>query len=422
MILKSKGKTTISADELAALSFILYFSMPLLKRLLRPVSAGLTIYVAIAITYLPVLFLLFMSRKKFHVFLNFMLFLLAVCFFFLITYFVHPEYKFFYARNYFGIWDYVLRPDNGIYAFLFIRLIDDPKKILKCLIISSWLMFIHLGIDFAEYLHRGYWISVWQGAEVHSTYNLEFGYDLLPFEITFLYSALKNKKLIHLAMAVVGGILLLAGGSRGPILDIFLFFAAYIFVSVQKSKKRFFIIFGLIVVAVFLYLEYIPILNGVSQLLSKAGLSSRLIKKMIEGTASDDNGRTVIWARAIQMIKDKPWGYGAMGSRHGIYDLIEPAHPHNVFLEILIDYGVVAGTGIIIAGFVFLLRTLKMPNIGEWKGLVLIFAGVTSQLLLSGTYWHRMGVWALLALGMSIHHFRKTERNRLWLRVGQETL
>ena len=82
-------------------------------------------------------------------------------------------------------------------------------------------------------------------------------------------------------------------------------------------------------------------------------------------------------------------------------------HPHNVFLEFLIDYGVLLGTGLIVGGIVSLIRILRMPDIGEWKGLALIFTGCSFQLLLSGTYWHRMWLWALLSVGVSVHYMRK---------------
>lgn len=409
MILKTRPKLTILIDQLAALAFILYFSMPLLKRLLRPISFGQTNFVAIAITYLPVFLLIFLGRKK-RCWMEFIVLLSSIGFFFLFTYFFHPEYEYYYVRERYGVWDYVLRPDNGIYAFLFIRLVDDPKKILKYLLICSWLMFIHLGISFFEYIARGYWITVREGTTVHSSYNLTFGYDLLLFEIIFLYFALKYKKLIHWIMAIAGGIMMLAGGSRGPFLDILIFLVVYISVSIQRSRKKLFITSSLIALLLVLYFGYTPILNVISTFLSRMGLSSRLIKMIIAGTASDDNGRAEIWARAIQMIKEKPWGYGAMGSREGIYDLIYVGHPHNVFLEILIDYGVIFGAGIILTGFVAFFRMLKMPDIGEWTALILIFIGASCQLLLSGTYWYRPWLWVLLAIGISVYHFRRRER------------
>ena len=406
MIQKTKWKMTVSSDQLAELSCILYFSMPLIKRLI-----GQYTYLSIALTFIPAVLLLCLDRRR-QGWRDFLCLLFAVCFFFLITYFIHPEYEYYYARKYYGVWDYVLRPDNGLYAFLFIRLVDDPDKLLKCLLISAWLMFIDFGIKFVGYLNRGYWVSVLDGVVRHSTYNLAFGYDVLPFELTFLYVALKNKRLIHWIMAALGFVMLLAGASRGPMLNILIFLIAYLSVCIQRSKKKIIILGSLGVVAIVLYFGFTSILNWVSQLLTKAGLSSRMIKMLIAGTASDDNGRMEIWSRAVQMIQEKPWGYGAMGSRQGIYDIISVGHPHNVFLEILIDYGVVAGAGIIIGGFVALFRILKMQNIGEWKGLALIYIGGSSQLLLSGTYWHRPGIWVLLAIGISVFYSRKREREK----------
>ena len=248
MISNIRRKTTISYAQLAELSFILYFSMPLLKRLVKPISSDLAIY----ITYIPILLLLCLDRKR-RCWRDTICLMFAVCLFFLITYFIHPEYDYYYTRDYFGVWDYVFRPDNGLYAFLFIRLIDDPDKILKYLRISAWLMFIYYGIEYVRFLNRGYWLSAWNGVIRHSSYDLEFGYDLLPYELVFLYAALKHKRWIDWIMAAAGSLMLLTGASRGPLLSIMIFLAAYFYVMIQRSKKKALIIGGLGIAAVFLY-------------------------------------------------------------------------------------------------------------------------------------------------------------------------
>ena len=70
-------------------------------------------------------------RKYFKI--DFVALYILILFFFGITFLFHPEYEYFYTRETYGIWDHVLKPYRGIYAYLFIRLIGEPEQILKCM-------------------------------------------------------------------------------------------------------------------------------------------------------------------------------------------------------------------------------------------------------------------------------------------------
>lgn len=82
------------------------------------------------------------------------------------------------------------------------------------------------------------------------------------------------------------------------------------------------------------------ILVFISNQINMIGFSSRFIDKILLGTISSDSGRSIIWGRTIEMIKQNPLGYGGMGTRHIITDIIFAGYPHSVILEILVDFGV----------------------------------------------------------------------------------
>lgn len=52
---------------------------------------------------------------------------------------------------------------------------------------------------------------------------------------------------------------------------------------------------------------------------------------LLVNNITDDSGRLVIWNVAVDMIKENPFGYGAMGTRHVISEIIIQGHPHNFF-------------------------------------------------------------------------------------------
>ena len=58
-----------------------------------------------------------------------------------------------------------------------------------------------------------------------------------------------------------------------------------------------------------------------------------------------------------------------------------------------------------------------MQNTGEWKGLTIIFIVTSSQLLLSGTYWHRLGIWGVASYRNIRFYTRK--KGKQCLRVEQ---
>ena len=50
-------------------------------------------------------------------------------------------------------------------------------------------------------------------------------------------------------------------------------------------------------------------LTAIMDLLSSFNISSRTLTKLLEGSVSEDNGRSILWAAATNMIEMDPWGY-----------------------------------------------------------------------------------------------------------------
>lgn len=241
MIVKYRIKSKLDRKAMANILFCLYLCIPFMKFLCDVVlnDFGLTEFsrpISLMIVYIPLLFAM-MEWKKMRP-LDFLAILLSILFSFLFTIIIHPEYEYWYTREFYGVWDYVLRPDNGLYIYLFIRLVDDPKEILKCVKLSAWPIYFYMGFRLMKALQQGYWLEEGsKGQAIHMPYNLSFGYDLLLFTLVFLYSALEERKATDYFGAAVGLLMILIGGSRGPMLNIAIFLS-YIFVSNCKIQKR----------------------------------------------------------------------------------------------------------------------------------------------------------------------------------------
>ena len=145
-------------------------------------------------------------------------------------------------------------------------------------------------------------------------------------------------------------------------------------------------------------LTYSYILQTIQTIFTRMGISSRFIKSLLSGNIADDNSRNRIWRAALDMIKDNPFGYGAMGSRHIIYNYIYSGYPHNIVLEFLIDYGVVLGT-ILLAFMFYISYRIFFRRYNQWGYIFLPFFASASCLLISMTYWSIPSFWACLAIG-----------------------
>lgn len=407
-LLKRQGYgITVNENNIADFAFVLFLCNILLGAIFRNALAviGMARFYhlfSICIIYIPVLVLCIISPRK-YIKIDFLILWISVILFLGITLLVHPEYEYWYARETYGVWDYVLRFDNDLYIYLFIRLVNDPKRILRNFKISSWIMYLYLGNQYYTAMKVGYWIQVRSdGTQIHSPYNLAFGYNVLSFALVFLYYALKEKKIIDWVAFGVGMLMIFIAGSRGPLLCVLLFLFFYFLTVFKESnigRKSIYVI-AFIVIAILVWVSYSNILNVIANLLDEFNISSRSFRMLISGNISDDNNRLPIWNAAINMIKDHPLGYGAMGTRHVIGNIIIMGHPHNFILEIFIDYGVILGLLLLVCLICGICTNIFSKEREDWRGIFLIFFGRALQLFISGTYWHNIGFMGCIAVGV----------------------
>ncbi len=405
-MIKTRDSFAVTSQKLRDLGFVLFFCNPLITRGFRSLLWGtryayLGYTITAVIIYSCVVFAFMIDRSGFPA--DFPVLLTLIVLFFAGSYLIHPEYEFWYRRSYYGVYDYILRPDNGLYAYFFVRLINEPRRILKLLKVSGWIMYPYYLYLLLIALQRGYWINTGRhGEAIQMSYDLSFGYDVVFFTLVFLYFALNYKRVTDFAMAVGGMVMILLGGSRGPLICILVFVVLTILIRIQKSENR--VIYSILVIgagAAVLVLRQ-ALVNLLMAIARLSNSSSRTVKMLLEGEIADDNGRVEIWNAAVQMIKDKPWGYGGLGTRHVIYYIHDVGHCHQLFLEILVDFGVFAG-GVIILYLVVRAVTIVFGNTDEyWRGLYLVFLCRAMQLMLSGTFWHVFSFWACLGIDMCL--------------------
>lgn len=412
--LRKNVTLTITTDSIAVMLLVMFYSMPFVRWIFDNVFGfvGLESLSRVALLFVmySLCFFLFVIDRRYITY-DFFVLLIIIVLFFLLTYLMHPEYEYVYTRDYYGVLPYVLRPDNGIYAYLFVRIVKKPNELMKGLTRSSYLMMVYSAIALAFALKRGYWIGENHlGVLTHYSYDLNFGYNLLLPVCTFLFKGLHEKDVKSLGFAAIGVIMIFIGGARGPFLGIILFCALYILMETSSSRHKVRNIMLVVFIGGLFFVYYRAIFTMLGDTLASFGISSRTITKLLEGGISEDNGRYLIWANAINHIKAHPFGSGAMGARNALYQIHYVGHPHNLFLELLIDYGVILGPIIIVVMIVGSLRIMFAKRYSQWKWVYLLFFAQACSLLTSYTYWHSNGIWG--ALAVAVCAYKATKNNQ----------
>ena len=236
------NKTSINTNTCIDFLFFLYLCFPLLRLVFTWVLSPIGLEAlarTIIICVMVFLFLILCLKKRRLLVPDFWLMFFLIAIFFAFSYLAHPENAYWFEREDYGALNYVFRPDNGLFIYLFIRLINDPNRILKTVKLAGWPMYLYYGRQLMQAVARGYWIDTDnRGYEIHMSYNLSLGYNALIFVLVFLYCALEEKKPLDWIGAAVGLFIILAGGSRGPFLDIGIFFLICSYCSCSYFRQH----------------------------------------------------------------------------------------------------------------------------------------------------------------------------------------
>lgn len=225
---------------------------------------------------------------------------------------------------------------------------------------------------------------------------MEFSYNMLPSCMALYYVWRRNKSLIILVFFLINLVSIISFGSRAAVLFAFAFFISYeIFNSKIKTYKL--IALTLMVILVAIFLEMI-----VGFLLQLGIFSnSRMLNHIVQENMFESTGRNflseVCKLRMSQMglefsgmFGDRPYLKG------GVY-------PHNVFYEIIMQYGWLWGLGII---FLLLYAIGRDFFIKRNRTIVLFLVfSLFGRYLISGSYLIEGKFWIFIFSILSLMYF-----------------
>lgn len=247
------------------------------------------------------------------------------------------------------------------------------------------------------------------GAIMAANYSQYIGYSALPAVIIFVDAAFERMRLLNGALAAVSGIMVLSTGSRGPVVVAVVYVVARAVLQFRTSPRAAVVAAGLGIAATIVALRFSGgFLAALQPLLERFGMSTRVVTLLLEGTLLEDRARSELVEHTLNLIAQHPFaGVGMSNERAILANLMGAAvdteaigwYPHNIFLELLAQFGVILGTLIILLLLTAILRAVLTSGDPDRRALTLVFVGLgLLPLLFSASYLSWPAFFGLLGV------------------------
>jgi len=284
--------------------------------------------------------------------------------------------------------------------------IRDYKLLKEYLMIFAYIMLVSIIMNIFVFKR-----DIFNG---HS-YDQSYGYALLSVAIILGSSLFKRIKTGNFVFFALSAMLMLSMGARGPLFSFLLFVLLKVILLFKEKPRSIMLIscLGLPVILAICFLRR-DILFIINDSFEKFNLSTRLFGKLSQGAFLKDNSRSLLLKISIDLINKYPiLGVGIgrdrllIANELGISDMTKAVgwYPHNIFLEILLHFGLFLGSVIIIFLMKLFFTAILNNKNKDAVDIICIFMGIGFfPLLVSGSYIATHEFFALL--GFCLYQYR----------------
>ena len=230
-----------------------------------------------------------------------------------------------------------------------------------------------------------------------STYSQEYGYWMVfPF-MYFTTMFLTKLKLRHFLLTLICLFMIVASGARGPIVcSVAGFLLAVAIIKKTKSIKIWIYLIGLVsfLVLVLVFYDYFSAI--LTSTFEKLGMSTRTVEKIISGNFNEDSSRLDLFNASWNYISNHLFFGTGMGNervflfekvRFSTIQTMYGTYSHNLFLELMMQFGLIPGLFLSLLLFFMCLKTLIKKSNSIFKQVnVILFSYSLLILLLSRSY------------------------------------
>lgn len=244
-----------------------------------------------------------------------------------------------------------------------------------------------------------------------ATYSQSDGYTMLLIAVVLTSATVEHFSIKHLIPLGISMFFMLSYGARGPFVCWIMFLVIKIAIQMNQvtAKKKIGVIIGLSTIGGLLFFNYYKILMGLRVFFSQSGFSVRIIDRMLDSSLLTDKGRGSIAEMCLDRIQSNPLsGTGPvndriyLASRFGIKGNGLGSYPHNIFLEFLMQYGVIIGGILVILVIMVLIKAYRSQFGQLSKAFILVLiASYFFPLLFSRSYLDNDGFYFLIGVCLS---------------------
>ena len=243
---------------------------------------------------------------------------------------------------------------------------------------------------------------------------MRFGYALLPTLLVSLHLFKEGHKILNATIILSSFLMIFIYGSRGPLVGMILFLLILLFINKKiKIHIKVIALLGMGIGFVYLFL-----MNGLIRILNfiyfDLGFETYSIEKLrmmvLNGLAESSSGRDVLYQRFIGLFIDSP----VVGNGIGVTNELWGVTPHNLFLQILIEFGIVGVFVSIFCAIPFFYFLLKIRSANH--ELFLLFSILLSvsigRLLVSSDLWLRPEFWLFISMTINSYLLIKNQSKK----------
>ena len=270
------------------------------------------------------------------------------------------------------------------YPAYFIMRVADVDKLIRALHYSAY-------IGVVIYMPSAFWDDT-----IRSRY-ISYSYDLLLPLAVVLYYAINDKHWYDIVIAIVGTIMLAIFGSRGALIALALF---YFYTKLGEKKLKSVLLTVSLVLLVFLLYAN---LGSILVWLKRYGISSYALTRIANEQAFTSVTRVMLYEYITsKLLPGNYFGFGPIGNRSLMPRVRyqDQPYPHQLFLELLIDYGWILGI-IFSVAIIYVTVYLLIKAKGRYRYLAGIYCVLCLfPLMLSGTFYATGTIPYIFALYM----------------------
>lgn len=276
--------------------------------------------------------------------------------------------------------------------FLFSGCVEDVQMLKNML---EKLAYVTVGLSLLYYI-----ATVSNGG---APQYMTFSYNML-FSVTLLIILWIQKfSWPRMITGVVGAVMIFIAGCRGALLGLLIsviiydWFGGSTRTQKQRLSRALLVLLGLLAI-----IFWRNILEAIASILDSLDIPSRTIYLLLEDAFLEDSGRSHLLDTAVQ--KFSVVGHGLYGDRLAL----NGTYIHNMFVELVFDYGMILGAGLALLWIIVLLvGATRTP--AEYRLLICALLSVGCvKLFFSGSFLNQEpGVYLLLGMCLTGMRARK---------------